>query len=115
MAQLTRIADRDRAWFRDRAGRQHRARDAEPAERQAFGGDRDLVLLIRDLGRGVLVYQPVILSRPLPVNEQTIARMFARAVGHPLMIPTFEEPVEGCGPPKNLASPPRPRPPRSSC
>ncbi len=89
MAQLTRIAERDRAWFQDRPGRQHLARYAEPAERQVFETGRDLVLLIRHLGRGALVYQPVMLSGSLPVDEERIASMFARALQDPLPAPAL--------------------------
>ena len=54
-----------------------------------FEAGRDLVLLIRHLGRGALVYQPVMLSGSLPVDEERIASMFARALQDPLPVPAL--------------------------
>jgi hypothetical protein len=92
MTHLTKIAELDRRWFLHHPGRCYRARYATPAERHVFEGGDDLVLLIRYLGRGVLVHQPVKLACAPPASERTIAMLFARAVEDPLPIPVLEEP-----------------------
>lgn len=95
MPSLTETADFDRGWFHDHPGRHYRARTAAPAEREAFGDDPNLIVLIEHLGRGVLLHQPVILSGTPPADEGTVALLFALAVSDPLAIPTLELPLAG--------------------
>lgn len=89
MPPFAEIADDDRQWFQNHPDRRHRARPATTTERLAFGADADLVMLIRHLGRGVLVHQPVELSRQLPSDEHAIADLFDRAVARPEPVPVL--------------------------
>jgi hypothetical protein len=50
-----------------------------------------LVIAIRHLGRGCLVYQPVIFQGALPVNEDLIAALFALAATSPEPIPVLDQ------------------------
>ena len=46
-----------------------------------------LIMTIRHLGRGRLVYQPVIFEGMLPKDERSAAVLFALAARHPAPIP----------------------------
>jgi hypothetical protein len=57
--------------------------------------DRDrgarLVIAIRHLGHGCIVYQPVIFQGALPVNEESTAALFALAATSPEPIPVLAQ------------------------
>ena len=93
MPPFAEIADADRQWFHDRPDRRHRARYATTTERRALGADADLVMLVRHLGRGTLVHQPVQLSGQLPADEATVAQLFARALASPQPVPVLATPT----------------------
>ena len=92
MLSLERVADIDRQWFQDHPDRRYRARYAALPEQKTFGADPDLVLLIRHLGRGTLVYQPVRLAAPPPADVRMLAQLFARAVADPRPVPALALP-----------------------
>ena len=92
-ASICRDADADRQWFHHRPDRRHRARYATTTERRAFGTDADLVMLVRHLGCGALVHQPVQLSGQLPADEATVAQLFARALASPQPVPVLGTPT----------------------
>ena len=79
---LEEIARRDRRWFRAHPERSHRCRWPDPDELDFCDGDLGcrLVIAIRHLGRGRIVYQPVIFEGALPRDERTAATLFALAL-----------------------------------
>jgi hypothetical protein len=86
---LEEIARLDRRWFRARPERWHRCRWPETGEVDLCDCDRGarLVIAIRQLGRGCVVYQPVIFHGALPANEASAAALFALAATSPEPIP----------------------------
>jgi hypothetical protein len=78
---LDEIVRLDRRWFWAHPQRQHRCRRPETAELDLCDCDRGarLVIAMRHLGRGHIVYQPVIFQGALPVNEESTAALFALA------------------------------------
>jgi hypothetical protein len=78
---LDEIVRLDRRWFWAHPQRQHRCRWPETAELDLCDCDRGarLVMAMRHLGRGHIVYQPVIFQGALPVNEESTAALFALA------------------------------------
>jgi hypothetical protein len=78
---LEEIARLDRRWFRARPERRHRCRWPDMSELDLCDTDRDarVVLAIRHLGRGHIVYQPVIFQGALPTDEKSAAALFALA------------------------------------
>ena len=86
---LHEIVRLDRRWFRAHAERKHRCRWPDMGELEFCGNDRGgpLIITIRHIGRGRLVYQPVIFEGMLPKDERSAAVLFALAARHPAPIP----------------------------
>jgi hypothetical protein len=78
---LGQIARLDRRWFRAHPERRHRCRWPDTVELDLWDNNRDarLVMAIRHLGRGHVVYQPVIFQGALPRDERSTAALFALA------------------------------------
>jgi hypothetical protein len=78
---LWHIARLDGRWFRAHPERRHRCRWPGPVEFDLCDSDRaaSLVMAIRYLGRGHIVYQPVIFQGALPRDERSAAALFALA------------------------------------
>jgi hypothetical protein len=90
---LKEIARFDRRWFRAHPERRHRCRLPDTGEldlRDSAPG-APLVMAIRHLGRGHLVYQPVICQGVLPKDERSAAALFALAAISPDPIPVIAE------------------------
>ena len=90
---LEEIIRRDRRWFRAHPERWHRCRWPHPDQLDFCGGDfgSRLVIPIRHLGGGRIVYQPVILEDTLPGGERAAAALFALALRDPEPIPVVAE------------------------
>jgi hypothetical protein len=90
---LDEIVRLDRRWFWAHPQRQHRCRWPDPCELDLCDCDREarLVMAIRDLGRGCVVYQPVIFQGALPANEESAAALFALAATSPEPIPVLAQ------------------------
>jgi hypothetical protein len=86
---LEEIARLDQRWFRAHPERRHRCRWPDTGELDGFRSDRGtgLVMVIRHLGRGCVVYQPVIFQGALSADERSAAALFALAARHPEPIP----------------------------
>jgi hypothetical protein len=71
----------DRRWFWVHPHRQHRCRSPDTRELELCDCERSarLVIAIRHLGRGHIVYQPVIFQGALPAHEDSAAALFALA------------------------------------
>jgi hypothetical protein len=78
---LGHIARLDRRWFRAHPERQHRCRWSDTVELNLYACDRGarLVMAVRHLGRGHIVYQPVLFQSGLPRDERSAAALFALA------------------------------------
>jgi hypothetical protein len=78
---LGHIARLDRRWFRAHPERRHRCRWPDPVEIDLCNSGRGarLVIAICHLGRGRIVYQPVIFQGALPRDERSAAALFALA------------------------------------
>jgi hypothetical protein len=78
---LEEIARLDRRWFRAHPERRHRCRLPDIVEVDLCDSDRGarLVITIRHLGRGHMIYQPVIFQGGLPGDERSAAALFALA------------------------------------
>jgi hypothetical protein len=78
---LGHIAQLDRRWFGAHPERRHRCRWPDPVELDLCNSDRGarLVMAICHLGRGRIVYQPVIFQGALPSDERSAAALFALA------------------------------------
>jgi hypothetical protein len=90
---LDEIVQLDRRWFWAHPERQHRCRWPETSELDLcdrYRGAR-LVIAIRYLGHGCVVYQPVIFQGALPVNEDSTAALFALAATSPEPIPVLAQ------------------------
>jgi hypothetical protein len=89
--ELARACRLDRRWFRAHPERRHRCRWPDPIELDLCGGDRDarLVMAIRYLGRGHIIYQPVIFRGALPSDERSAAAVFALAATSSEPIPVI--------------------------
>jgi hypothetical protein len=83
----------DRRWFWAHPQRQHRCRWPETAELDRCDCDRAarLVMAIRHLGRGCVVYQPVIFQGALPASEESTAALFALAATSREPIPVIAQ------------------------
>jgi hypothetical protein len=70
----------DRRWFRAHPERRHRCRWPDAVELELCDSDRRarLVMAIRHLGRGHIVYQPIIFHGDLPRDERSAAAVCAR-------------------------------------
>jgi hypothetical protein len=90
---LDEIVQRDRGWFWAHPERQHRCRWPETCELDPCDRDRDarLVIAIRHLGHGCIVYQPVFFQGALPYNEESTAALFALAGTSPEPIPVLAQ------------------------
>jgi hypothetical protein len=90
---LYEVVGLDRRWFRAHPERRHRCRWPDKGELDLFRSDRDarLVMAIRHLGRGHVVYQPVIFQGAGPADEESAAALFALAARHPEPIPFIAE------------------------
>jgi hypothetical protein len=82
---LDEVVRLDRRWFWAHPQRQHRCRWPDACERDLGDCDRGtrLVITIRHLGRGCVVYQPVIFRGALPAHEEAAAALFALAATCP--------------------------------
>jgi hypothetical protein len=83
----------DRCWFGAHPKRQHRCRWPDPRELDLCDCDLSarLVIAIRHLGRGHLVYQPVIFRGALAAHEKSAASLFALAATSREPIPVVSE------------------------
>jgi hypothetical protein len=90
MKEITRL---DRRWFRARPERRHRCRWPDTRELALCDCDRGIrpVIAIRHLGRGCLVYQPVIFQGTLPAHEESAAALFALAATSREPVPIIPE------------------------
>jgi hypothetical protein len=90
LEEVTRL---DRRWFRARPERRHRCRWPETGEFDLCECDRGarLVMTIRHLGRGCLIYQPVIFQGALPRDEKSAAALFALAATCPEPVPVVAQ------------------------
>ena len=86
---LEEIARLDRRWFRAHPERRHRCRWPDTVELDLYDSGRGarLAMAIRHLGRGHIVYQPVIFQGRLPRDERSAAALFALAATSPEPIP----------------------------
>ena len=75
----------DRRWFRAHPERKHRCRWPDTGELELCDSDlgAPLVMAIRHLGRGRIVYQPVIFQGGLPKDERSAGILFALAARLP--------------------------------
>jgi hypothetical protein len=80
---LDEIVRLDRRWFRAHPQTRHRCRWPDT-------GELDLCE-IRHLGRGRVVYQPVIFPGALPTDERSAAALFALAATSPEPIPVIAQ------------------------
>jgi hypothetical protein len=85
------LAQLDRRWFRAHPERRHRCRWPDAVELDPCDNDRDgwLVMAIRHLGRGHVVYQPVKFQGALPRDERSAAALFALAATSSEPIPVI--------------------------
>jgi hypothetical protein len=83
----------DRRWFREHPERKHRCRWPDTDELALWDNGRGvpLVMAIRHLGRGCIVYQPVIFHGVLPEDERSAAMLFALAARCPEPVPLIFE------------------------
>jgi hypothetical protein len=90
---LDEIVRLDRCWFWAHPQRQHRCRWPDTCERDLCDCDRGarLVMAIRHLGRGYIVYQPVIFQGALPAHEEAAAALFALAATSPEPVPALAQ------------------------
>jgi hypothetical protein len=88
---LGQIARLDRRWFRAHPERRHRCRWPDTVELDLWDNNPDarLVMAIRHLGRGHVVYQPVIFQGALPRDERSAAALFALAATSSEPIPVL--------------------------
>jgi hypothetical protein len=81
----------DRLWFWAHPERSHRCRWPDTRELALCDSDYGvpLVIAIRHLGRGHVVYQPVIFHGVLPKDESSARILFALAARCPSRSPSF--------------------------
>jgi hypothetical protein len=86
---LARIARLDRCWFLAHRERRHRCRWPDIVELELYNSDPGarLTMTIRHLGRGRIVYQPVIFEGDLPRDERSAAVLFALAAASSEPVP----------------------------
>jgi hypothetical protein len=87
---LARIARLDWRWFLAHRERRHRCRWPDIVELELYNSDPGarLAMAIRHLGRGHIVYQPVILEGGLPRDERSAAALFALAAASSEPVPS---------------------------
>jgi hypothetical protein len=90
---LEQIVRRDRRWFQAHPERRHLCRWPDRSEVDFCDSDLDarLIIAIRYLGRGRIVYQPVIFAGAPPADERSAAALFALAARNPEPIPVVTE------------------------
>jgi hypothetical protein len=90
---LEQIVRRDRLWFQAHAERWHLCRWPDRSELDFCDSDLDtrLIIALRHLGRGRIVYQPVIFEGAPPADERSAAALFALAARNPEPIPVVTE------------------------
>jgi hypothetical protein len=90
---LDEIVRLDRRWFWAHPERRHRCRWPDTGELDLCDSDPGarLVMAIRHLGRGHVVYQPVIFQGVLPADEESAAALFALAARSLEPIPVIAE------------------------
>jgi hypothetical protein len=90
---LDEIVRLDRRWFWAHPKRRHRCRWPDTGELDLLRSDRGarLIMAIRHLGRGHVVYQPVIFRGALPADEESAAVLFALAARSPEPIPVIAQ------------------------
>ena len=90
---LGHIGRLDRRWFRAHPERRHRCRRPDTVELDLCDSDHlaPLVMAIRHLGCGHIVYQPVIFQGALPRDERSAAALFALAATSREPIPVIEQ------------------------
>jgi hypothetical protein len=100
------IARRDGEWFLAHPKRHHLCRRPAPCEFDLYDGYRGgrLIVAVRHLGRGRVLYQPLLLHGSPPLDEDAAAALFAHAAEHPDPIPEVDLVAD---------SPPPPAGPRS--
>jgi hypothetical protein len=83
----------DRRWFWAHPQRQHRCRSPDPRELELCDCKRGarLVIAIRHLGRGYVIYQPVVFQGALPAHEESAAALFALAATCPAPVPVLAQ------------------------
>jgi hypothetical protein len=90
---LKEIVRFDRRWFRAHPERRHRCRWPHTGELDLCdcnGGAR-LVVAMRHLGRGSIIYQPVIFQGVPPRDERSAAALFALAAKSREPIPVIAQ------------------------
>jgi hypothetical protein len=90
---LDEIVRLDRRWFWAHPERRHRCRWPDTGKLDLCDSDPGarLVMAIRPLGRGHVVYQPVIFQGALPTDERSAAALFALAATSPEPIPVIAQ------------------------
>jgi hypothetical protein len=90
---LDEIVRLDRRWFCAHPERRHRCRSPDTLELDLCDSERGgwLVMAIRHLGRGHIVYQPAILQGALPRNERSAAALFALAAKSSEPVPVITQ------------------------
>jgi hypothetical protein len=90
---LDEVVRLDRRWFWAHPKRWHRCRSPDAGELDLCGSDDGarLVMAIRHLGRGHVVYQPVIFQGAVPADEESAAALFALAATSPDPIPVIAQ------------------------
>lgn len=83
------MARLDRRWFRAHPERHHRCRRPDSGELDLHNGGRGgrLIIAVRHFGRGRVLYQPLFLHGPLPLDERSAAALFVLAASRPEAIP----------------------------
>jgi hypothetical protein len=79
--------------FQAHPERWHLCRWPDPSELDFCDSDVDarLIIAIRHLGRGLIIYQPVIFEGALPADERSAAALFTLAARNPDPIPRVTE------------------------
>jgi hypothetical protein len=90
---LKEIVRLDRRWFRAHPERRHRCRWPDTGELDLCDCDHGarVVMAIRHLGRGSVVYQPVIFQGVAPADERSAAALFALAANSSEPIPVIAQ------------------------
>jgi hypothetical protein len=90
---LDEVVRLDRRWFWAHPQRQHRCRWPDTRELELCDCEHGarLVMAIRHLGRGYVVYQPVIFQGALPAHEESAAALFALAATSREPIPVLAQ------------------------
>ena len=90
---LNEIVWLDRRWFWAHPERRHRCRRPEEGELDLCNSNcgARLVIALHHLGRGHIVYQPVIFQGALPADEKSAAVLFALAATSPEPVPVITQ------------------------